>query len=140
MKINILFDDYNANMPQLAQAMSEAISIRCEHVPPAFPPKEMKVVFLCAELKNGKLSPKMKSFLPILTPAKTASVAIVTCGKKQDKGQEAIKEIMAANGVKVVDVFTCVGKKEKGVVPEASDIERVKEFAEGVVKTVFNRD
>ena len=111
MKIKVLYNSRTGNTKKVADAIAQALNVVSEAIPPAYPPENVKLLFLGSGVYAGKIDNKMKDFISTLNINRVKNVALFgTCGG-QDTGMKMMRELLQAQGVNVIDeTFLCKGR------------------------------
>jgi flavodoxin len=141
MRIKVMYYTRSGNTKKVAEAIAEEFDTNEEKLPPAFMPERDDLLFIGAGVYMGNADSKVRDFIRILTPAKIKNVAVFGTGA-EDKAIKAMKELLKAQGINVVEEsFLCRGKT-LGIFsrkhPDEKDLENARNFAKNVVSKLVN--
>jgi flavodoxin len=141
MRIKVMYYTRSGNTKKVAEAIAEEFDTNAEKLPPAFMPDRVDLLFIGAGVYMGNADSKVRDFIRILTPAKIKNVAVFGTGA-EDKAIKAMKELLKAQGINVVEEsFLCRGKT-LGIFsrkhPDEKDLENARNFAKNVVSKLEN--
>lgn len=103
MKLQVFLYGYFNYAQQVADAIAEKYSCKCDQIPPAYQCNEEKLVFIVYE-KYGPLESKMMDYLAQVDKKKVLNVALVEISNNGNEGIDKVKSVLEANGVNISGV------------------------------------
>lgn len=102
IKMRVLCSSSKAKIKTYASALSEAFNCQFHDVPPAYPCEKERLVLLVMSL-NGAPNDQLRRFCGELTHARAYNVALIVDNKDQQKGIQAVKDILTEAGTNVIE-------------------------------------
>lgn len=143
MKIKVMYHSKGGNTKKIAEAIGQALNQPAEQVPPAYPPDNIKLLFLGSGLYAGKIDNKIRNFIDALDSKKVRNIALFGTSGGQDTAIRIMRELLQAKGINVLEEsYLCEGKffiffKRKH--PDAHDIKNAQDFALKAFEKIKNQ-
>lgn len=133
-KVQVLYtvkkEGQEDNPEILATAMSRALKVKSDKIPPAYPCEGQTLVFFVLE-NYGKMDKKLMAFCKEIVPRRAASAALVVVGKDDSGNADELESMLKGNGVTIAGKCGIAVKKSflsSGKLTDA-DIEKATAFA-----------
>lgn len=140
MKIKVLYQSRSGNTKKVAEAIAQSLSQVAEAVPPAYPPENVKLLFLGGGVYAGKVDKKIVDFINTLNTDRVKNVALFGTSGNQDLAIAQMRELLKSKGINVLDEsFLCKGKTfffANRQHPSKEDLKEAQDFARRITEQV----
>ena len=112
MKMKVMYQSKSGNTRKIAEAIAQSVGEVAEAMPPAYPPENVKLLFMGCGIYGGKLDKKVTDYINTLNTKRVQNVALFsTTGAGQKQAVELMKKQLEQRGVNVLsECFDCKGK------------------------------
>lgn len=110
MNTAIIYRSMTGHSKKIAQAVAEGLNLTAYDVKTKPQLDKIDLLFIVGGVYSGKSLPEMTEYVKTLTAEKIGKAVLITSSATDKNGQDEVREILIASGIKVeADEYRCRG-------------------------------